>query len=98
MTIECSLKDTHMRKRFRYLDCVVVTKTINYNDIFRPTQRAQRARNVWRFVISEYQRCDLVQHLAIACVANHVLPEPRRAAVEREAEIVKTVVPYQFRE
>ena len=55
-------------------------------------------RDIWRFVVREYEWCDLVQHLALACVANHVLPEPGRAAVERKTQIIKTVVPHQFRE
>src|SRR6185295_7322365 len=97
MAIECSLKNTHVWKRVGDLDCVVIAKTVNYNDVLRPAQSGKRARDVWRFVVGEYQGCDLVQHLS-TCVANHILPEPRRAAVKREAEIDKAVGFYQLRE
>ena len=91
MAIECSLKTRTRGNDFAISTVLVVTKTIDDDDVVRPTQRAERARDVRRFVVREYERCDLVQHLArsLAGVANHVLPEPRRAAVEREAEIVK---------
>src|SRR5215213_740057 len=98
MGIESSLKHTHARERLRNRDGIIITKTVHEDDVTRPIQRAESARDIGRFVVREYQGCDLVEHLALwfTCVANHVLPEPRRAAVERDAEIVEPVGPHEF--
>src|SRR6185369_6332306 len=70
------------------------TTTMSFAQLSAPSERAM-------FGASLYVSMSGViwsSILALPCVANHVLPEPGRAAVERKAEIIKTVVPHQFRE
>src|SRR5688500_6412220 len=89
MTVEGALNDADVRKRRRDRSRLVVTETIDDDDLAGPTQAFECACDIWRFVVRQYQRSDLVEHLGrgFASVADHVLPEPRRAAIECETEI-----------
>ena len=93
MTIKSSLNDTHVAETTSLSATVSSSLKLSTTTIsLAQLSAAERARDVRRFVVREYEWCDLVEHSirGFACVANHVFPEPRRAAVESETEICRT--------
>ena len=62
MTIKHALKDAHPRKRTSNLQRLVVAETIHDHDVPRPAKLFERAADIRRFVIREYQRRDLIEH------------------------------------
>ena len=60
VTIKHALNDTHIGKRRGDFECLVVAETVDHNDVPRPTEVLEGAANVWRFVVREYERRDLL--------------------------------------
>ena len=62
MTIKRTLNYTHLRKRRRDFQRLVIAKTINHDDVACPRERRQSTPDVRRFVVRENQRRNLVEH------------------------------------
>lgn len=97
MAIKRALNDAHLREGRRYLDRFIRTKTIDHDNVAGPGQSFQRTANVGRFVESENQWRNLIEHRSgdLARVADHIFPKPRRAPVKGETEIRERVTGQQ---
>jgi len=62
MAVEHTLENAHAWKRRRYFQCVVVTETIDHDDVARPGETLECASNVRCFVVSENEWRDLIEH------------------------------------
>src|SRR5690242_3530555 len=64
VTVKDALHDANVVVRSGELRRVVRAEAVDDDDLIGPTQAVECARDVWRFVVREYERSDLVEHLS----------------------------------
>src|SRR4030095_10097484 len=62
MRIEYTLKGSHLTKLLYEGKRFIGTETVDQDDVAGPTQLSQTALDIWRFIVSEYEGCDLIEH------------------------------------